>query len=92
MRTLEQIQAELNANGHVHLTSEESSEYSLETAAKEEKEDSTIFLQYSTTITQREQSVTKTASITFPRSFYSQSALLMLRAIVEDNSPPDFPK
>ena len=82
MRTLGEIKNELNEKGTVHLTAEESSAYSFKTP---EKEDSTIFISYSTTVTQGEQSVTRTASITVPRSFNSESALLILKSLVEEN-------
>ena len=45
-----------------------------------------LFILYSKTTTQGEQSITKSASLTFPLSFDPQSALLMLKAIVDEES------
>jgi len=51
-----------------------------------ENQDASLFISYSKTTTQGEKSITKSASITFPRFFDSQSALLMLKAIVDEKA------
>ena len=82
MRTSEEIQKELNENGFVHLTAEESEQY---VSGDSQHSVKTNFLSYSETVTQGDQSVEKTASATIPENIDSIPAMRMLKTIVQEN-------